>query len=157
MSNTISPELLAQMYGQESGDPFLMLVTLSHADFISTQRLCNNNVDIISRGNTYTAFPMKISLPMDDGETAREVKIDFDNVGRELIDEIRSITTPINVVIEMVLASNPSQVQISLEELQIKNISYNKSKISARLFMDSFLNTAMTSEQYTPQNFPGIF
>lgn len=157
MSNPISSELLAQLYSQESSDPFLMLVELSHPAFLTTQRLVNNNVDIVSRGNTYVAFPMKIRLPSDDGETSREVAIDFDNVGRDLIDEIRSITTPIQVKIEMILASNPDQVQISLEELKVRNISYDKSKISAKLSLDNFLNIAMTGEKYTPQNYPGLF
>lgn len=134
-----------------------MLVELSHPAFLTTQRLVNNNVDIVSRGNTYVAFPMKIRLPSDDGETSREVAIDFDNVGRDLIDEIRSITTPIQVKIEMILASNPDQVQISLEELKVRNISYDKSKISAKLSLDNFLNIAMTGEKYTPQNYPGLF
>lgn len=157
MANALTPELLAQLYGQESDDPFLMLVTLSHPEFQSTQRLVNNISDIVSRGETFIAFPMQIRLPGDDGETQREVAISFDNVGRDLIDEIRSITSPIEVKIEMVLASNPDQVQIELGELKIKNITYDKSKISARLFVDDFLNTAMTSERYTPQNFPGLF
>jgi hypothetical protein len=157
VSNAISNELLAQLYANESSDPFLMLVTLSHPDFVSTQRLVNNTVDIVSNGETFTAFPMKIGLPVDDGETAREVQITFDNVGRDLIDEIRSITSPIDVTLEMVLASNPDQVQITLGELKIRSIGYNKSTITARLFMDDFLNTAMTSEKYDPQTFPGIF
>jgi hypothetical protein len=157
ISNTLSPELLAQLYGQESNDPFLLLVTLSHVDFISTQRLVNNSEDIISNGNTYTAFPMRITLPVDDGEASKEVGIIFDNVGRDLIDEIRSITSPISVKIEMVLASIPNQVQITLDGLRIVNITYNRSTISAKLIMDDFLNTSMTSEQYTPSLYPGIF
>jgi hypothetical protein len=157
MSNALSPELLAQLYGQESSDPFLMLVTLTHVDFVATQRLVNNASNITSNGFGFTAFPMEITLPADDGETAREVSISFDNVGRDLIDEIRSITTPIGIKIEMVLASDPDQVQITLDDLKIGTISYNASKISARIFMDDFMNTAMTEEKYTPTLYPGLF
>jgi hypothetical protein len=155
--NVVTPELLAQFYKQDSEDPFLMLVTLTHSSFTSPQYLVNNRVDITSRSNLYIAFPMKITLPADDGTTTRQAKITFDNVGLDLIGKLRSITTPISVKIEMVLASNPNQVQIELTDLHIRNISYNKSTISATLSMDDFLNIGMTSEQYTPQNFPGIF
>lgn len=156
MSNDISAQLLAELYKQESGDPLLMLVTLSDPSF-DTIYLVSNTVNITSRGQEYTAFPMQIRLPADDGETNREVNIEFDNVSLELIDELRSITSPIDVAIEIVLASNPDEVQLSYEELKIRNINYNKQRISAKLYMDSFLSVELTSEEYTPTNFPGLF
>lgn len=156
MSNELSPQLLAQIFAQESNDPYLVLFTLTHASF-STIRLVNNSTNITSRGNVFQAFPVRVNLPVDDGQTAREVTIDFDNVSLELIDAIRTVTTQIDVKMEMILASMPDEVQMSLEELKITDISYNKLRISARLFMDSFLSTEMTSEKYNPSNFPGIF
>ncbi len=154
--NILSPEVLAQLFSQESNDPFLALVTLSHPSF-TTLRLVNNSQNIVSRGNTYLAFPLKFRLPVDDGESAREVQMEFDNVGLELIDEIRSVTTPIDVKIELILASLPNAVQTSLEELKISNISYNSKVITAKLYMDGFLNVEMTSEKYNPSTYPGLF
>ncbi len=156
MANQLSNQLLAQLFSQESSDPFLTLVTLSHDDF-ATIRLVNNTEDIVSRGDTFTAFPMRIGLPSDDGEKAREVTLDFDNVALDLIKEIRTVTTPISVKLEMVLASIPDDVQIAFEELKIQNLSYNKTRVSARLFLDSFLSTEMTSEKYQPIIYPGLF
>lgn len=156
MANNLTNQLLAQMFGQVSDDPFLMLVTLTHEDFDPIY-LVNNTVDIVSRGITYQAFPMNILLPRDDGETEREVAIEFDNVSLELVEEFRSITDPLDVKIEMLLASSPDVVQLSLEDLKLRSITYDKTKISAKLYMDSFLNTEMTSERYTPTNFPGLF
>ena len=156
MANTLSPELLAQLYYQESDDPFLLLVTLSHPSF-TTIRLVNNSENIVSNGLTFQAFPMRIILPVDDGETNREAQIEFDNVSLEILNEVRTVTTFIDVKIEMVLASNPDEVQISLEELKIQSVSYDKQKVSARLFLDSFLTTALPSERYGATNFKGIF
>lgn len=117
----------------------------------------NNTEDIVSRGNTFTAFPVSIILPVDDGESSREVSIEFDNVSRELINELRSVTDSIDVTLEMILASIPDEVQIELAELKIYTITYNKTKVSGRLIVDNFLNTEMTSERYTPTNYPGLF
>ena len=154
--NNLSNNLLAQLFGQSSSDPFLMLVTISHPTF-STIYLANNTVDIVSRGITFSAFPMQVTLPADDGETTREVRLELDNVSLALIEEFRKITTPPDVKVEMLLASDPNTVQLSIEELKLRNISYNKSRISARLFMDSLLNVEMTSEKYDPAIFPGLF
>lgn len=156
MSNQLSQELLSQLYAQESDTPFLTLVTLSHSSFTDI-RLVNNTEDITSNGLTYMAFPMKIVLSKDDGETAREVSIEFDNINRDLITAIRSVTTYISVKLVMVLSALPDQVQMSFEELKIQNISYNAAKVTAKLYMDNFLNTEMTSERYTPSLYPGIY
>lgn len=157
MSNQLSPALLAQLFAQESNDPFLMLITLSHSTFASDIYLVNNTENVISNGRTFQAFPVNIRLPVDDGETAREISIEFDNVSLELIDEVRTVTNPIDLKIEMVLASNPDSIEISLEDLKLRSLSYNKQRISAKIYMDTFLNVELTSERYTPKNFPGIF
>lgn len=157
MANTLSPELLAQLFAQESNDPFLTLVTLSHASFAGDIRLVNNTKNITSNGLVFQAFPMKIRFPMDDGETARDFTIEMDNVSLELIEEIRSVTTQIGVRIEMILASLPDAIQVSQDELLIASLSYNAQRITARIILDSFLNVEITSERYNPTNFPGLF
>lgn len=157
MSNSLSLELRRQIFAQNSDDPFLTLVTLSHESFEDDIRLVNNTVDVVSRGLVFLAFPMTVRFPVDDGETVRDFNIEFDNVSLELIEEIRSVTSQISVTIEMILASMPSTVQISQEDLLIKTMTYNAQKISASIILDSFLNVELTSERYNPQNFRGLF
>lgn len=156
MSNEISTELKAQIFAQESDDPFLTLVSLSHPDF-DTIRLVNNSKDIISQGQTFQAFPMKIRLPVDDGETSRDFSIEFDNVSLELIESLRRVTTAISVRIDLILASMPNVIQMSHEDLVLKTVSYDAKKVSAKIALDNFLTVAMTSERYNPTNFPGLF
>lgn len=157
MPNTITPELYAQIFSQESDDPFLTLITLSHSSFPQDVTLVNNKTNVTSRGTVFEAFPMKIRLPVDDGETMGDIAIEFDNVSLELINEIRSVTDFIQVKMELILASIPDEVQMVQEDLKIINVTYNRQNIRATLMMDNFLNTAMTSEKYTPTTFPGLF
>lgn len=157
MANQLSSELLAQLFAQNSDDPFLSLVTLDHETFDNPIRLVNNTTNFTSRGNVYQAFPMKLRFPVDDGETVRDFQIDFDNVSLELIEEIRSVTTSIGVTIELVLATLPDVVQMSQEDLLVSVITYNEKRITAKIVMDSFLNVQLTSESYTPTIYPGLF
>ncbi len=157
MSNNLSPALIAQLYGQISSDPLLILLTLTHDSFGSPIRLVRNTEDVVSRGETFMTFPFQIKLPADDGESNREVNIEFDNVSQELIDELRTVVDPISVLVELVLASDPDFVQTDVKDLKLRNIRYNAQTINATLFMDSFLNVPLTSEKYTPRTFPGIF
>lgn len=153
---SLTPQLYSQIFSQSSEDPFLPLITLSHPDFDDI-RLVNNNEAVTSNGLVYQAYPFKITLPPDDGESTREVSINFDNVGLDLIPLFRTVTDSIEVKIEFVLASLPDEVQISFQELKIQSVNYSNANISARLYLDSFLNTALSSEVYTPTAFPGLF
>lgn len=155
LSNELSNEVKAEMFAQESTDPFLTLVTLSNATF--TLRLVNNSRDILSNGSNFTALPMKIRLPMDDGESAREFVIEFDNISLELIESLRTVTDEISVTIQLVLASAPDTIQIEHSDLIMRTITYDARKISAKIILDNFLSAEITSERYTPTNFPGLF
>jgi hypothetical protein len=155
VSNDLSVELRRQLFKQESEDPFLTLVTLTNPFF--TARLVNNSKDISSRGQIYSCLPMKITLPVDDGQTARSFSIDIDNVSLSLITGLRTVVGNIGVTIEMVLASMPDVVQMSFDDLSVSGITYNATKISATIIMDNFLAVAMTSEVYSPSGYPGLF
>ena len=157
MSNSISAELMAQLMAESSNDPFLTLLTLTHESFSEDILLVNNSVAITSQSRVFQPFPVKIKLPNDDDETRKEFTIQFDNVSLELIDEIRSVTTPINCKLEMVLASIPNDIQMTQENLTIQSITYNSRFITAKLVLDNFLSTEISSEKYRPTNFPGLF
>ncbi len=155
MSNELSNDLKKQLFAQESNVPFLTLVTLTHPAF--TARLVNNTKDIISRGNVFYAVPIKVNFPVEDGETAREFSLVIDNVSLEIITQMRSVTGNIGVKFELILTSTPDVVQMSYEDLLIKSINYNAKTIAAKISMDSFLVTEMTSEKYTPSLYKGLF
>lgn len=100
---------------------------------------------------------MRIKLSDDDGEREKEVSISFSNVSLELIGELRKITTPADITIEMILASDMDTVQIEYGELKMRNVQYNSQTVEAKLYMDSFMMVSVPHEKYTPTNFPGIF
>lgn len=153
---SLTNKLLAEMYGQDSDDPFLFLMAWRHSSF-STIYLVNNTKDVTSRGNVYLAFPMKITPPVDDGRSSNQLQLRVDNVSLELIEELRSVVNRIDVTIELILASDPDVVEIEYGELKLSNISYNAQAITGTLILDDFLNTALTSEKYGPANYPGLF
>jgi hypothetical protein len=157
VSNELSNALKAQLFANESYDPFLQLITLSHDSFTSPIYLVDNSEEIVSNGNTFLPFPMQIILPQDDSDSDKQVKISFDNVSRFLIEELRSISTPINLKLEMVLASNPDIIEVKLEELQLRNIQVTLKSVEGTLVLDDFLRTELSSEKYGPSNFPGLF
>jgi len=157
MPTQIPLSLLQQLMRQETSDVVLTLLTLDHPAWEAPIRLVNNSSDIVSRGNVYTAFPFSIVLPPDDGETTREANITMDNTSLEIIGFLRSVIDEIPATIEVILARLPNEVQMDIPDLVVRSINYNKNRITAVLSLDSFLNTELTSEKYTPAKFPGLF
>jgi len=156
MPRTLTQNTLTQFFLQESSDPFLLLITLSHPQF-PTIRLVNNNEDVISRGNTFTALAMRITLQTNDGESIPQISIVLDNVPIELMDELRSTTTPANVLVEAILKSLPDVVEISIGDLLLSKINYSNRQITATLVLNDLFNQRIPGELYSPQFYPGMF
>ena len=157
MPNNFTSAFKKQVFDPTMTDPFLFLVKLSHASWASDVRLVNNNESITSNGDLYDAAPMLVKLPQEDGQSVPIVQLEIDNISLELIEEIRSITSPITAAIYGVLGSDPDNVEMSLEELLITSISYNAAKITATLVLDDFLNQGIPGEKYDPSTYPSLF
>ena len=153
-----------EFYDPQSGNqiaqggrgPFVCLLTLKHKSFANIY-LVNNTENITSRGQVFTAAAIRIVLPPDDGKREPICTIDIDNVTRDLIDEFRSITDPITVIMEMIFTEYPDDVEYALKDLSIVGITYDRQVISAKLMYNDFLNQAFPSWTYNPTEFAGIF
>lgn len=155
MSRTISTTLFNQITNQINDDPLLLIIRVFDAP--NTVYLVNNTEDITSNGQVYQSFPVKVTLADDDGDSQAQVQVEFDNVSLELLEEIRTITTPIPCEIDLILASAPDSVEIALRDLLIRDVTYDASTIKGTLTADDFLNSRFPADTYTPTDYPGIF
>lgn len=155
MSN-LSNTAIEQIYRSESTDPALLLLTLMFPNN-NTFYYVNNTEDITSNGQVFTAFPFNFTLPSDDPETQPNLSIILDNVGLELIDDFSSNTDSINAKVELVFASNPDFVEVTIENLIVKTIGYNKYQITINLGYEDIFNTSIPSNTYNAKDFPGLF
>lgn len=152
-----SQKLVQAVMQPNTGEVFLLLVTFGHSSFTNPIRLVNNTESITSRGNLYTAFPIEIVLPPDDGDTLPTVQITCQNVSLELIDEVRSVQGPMSVTIEMIMASSPDFVEASIGDLRVAQAQYDKNTMQLTATVDDLLNASFPKEKYQPGNFPGLF
>lgn len=157
MSRDLSNNLKQELFAQESGDPFLLLIEVSHPTDFATMYFAQNTEDVVSNGNTYKAFPVEIKLPDDTEESVPTIEMTFDNVSLELIDEFRQATSDVTFKLKGVLASLPDVVEIEYNELKLTNISYNATTLNATLAIDDLLSEGLTSEKYEPTFYAGIF
>lgn len=156
MARTLSSAAVASIHAQETGEVWLVLLTITHADLATPIRVVNNNEDITSRGNIYQAFPFEVAFPNQDPESPPKAQLRFDNVERTAVNTIRSISSPPSVTLEVVLASSPNTVEVSFPNLTLRNVRYDALIIEGDLLFEQLYSEPITY-QMTPNRFPGLF
>lgn len=143
-------------FAESTDEAVLVLLTLSHASF-PTVRLVNNPEAVTSRGNVFSPFPFLVTPHREDGDSFSGATLQIDNVSRELIAEIRGLTSPADVVMELVIASEPDTVQRGPWRFVISRVSYDALVISAELGVELVLDEPYPGDRYDPAHFPGLY
>lgn len=156
MPRTLTAAAIASGNAQQTGEVWLILVTISHASLASPIRVVNNNEDVTSRGLLYLAFPFQIILPGEDPDSITKAVLRFDNADRTAIAAVRGLDTAPTVALEVILASAPDVVEISFPGLTLRNATYDAFVIEGELYFESLVSEPVTYTM-TPSRFPGLF
>ncbi|HET6805329.1 MAG TPA: DUF1833 family protein [Frateuria sp.] len=155
--NPVSIDAMRAMFAQETGEVFLVCLTITHPD-IPTQRLVNNSEPVVRSAGTYNPCPMQLRLPDQREDQLPQVDIVVDNVDREVLRLLRTISGVPQVTMEVILASSPDTVEAGPFNFSLKNATYDVLVINATLgFEDDILNQQVPAMCYTPTNSPGLF
>ncbi len=160
MSRTTSPVFKAAAHAQETGEALLAMITITHASIIGGPlRFVQDLQPMTSRGNVYTAFPFEIRLPADTDEGVAKVLLTIDNVDRSIAAAIRGMSPkiPPTVTVDLVVASQPDIVEISIQDLTLRNVSGDALSIEGELRMDEEDLTPFPEGSFTPRDFSGMF
>lgn len=151
-----SPEFTRTTRARETGDVLLELVTLEHADFASTIRRVDNTADFESRGYTWRGRPMSVSLPRDAGGSAQLGRIVFDDTDLEVVEALRSISTPPGVLVEVVRAENPALVQVGYSHLEVTAMRADDGQVSVTLGLPDYRDEPFPAHNFGPEYFSDL-
>ena len=157
MSRNTSLTFRQAVYGEETGEAFIILLTLSNPGLSQPIRVSNDSVDTVSNGNTYVAFPFQIELPDDTDEGPPTARLTIDNVSREIVQAVRTVSSAVDVEISIVLSSDPDTVEASFPDFQLRDVSYNVLTVEGRLNIESFAQEPYPAGRFDPARFPGLF
>lgn len=153
---TVSSNARAALYAAQTSEVLLQLLTIDHADLGAPLRLVNNTEAIVSDGETFQPFPFSLVLPAESDSELPTVELVVDNVSRELLEEVRAISTPFTLTIEIVLASSPDTVEASYN-LESRSATYDAMSIRFQLGAEAFMAEPFPTDIYTPTTNPGLF
>jgi hypothetical protein len=154
---SLSSAAKAALTFQETGEIYLMLLTIQHPALIPSLYFANNNADITSRGNTYLAWPFQVALPEEREDTVPTIQIVIDNIDRRIMAGIRSLPTAPTVLLEVVLASSPDTVEAGPFNFTLRGVDYDALTITGTLSPEDILNEPFPQYTYSPASFPGLF
>lgn len=141
-----------------SDEVWLLLMEINHESLSTPKYFVNNTEDIISDGVTYQAFPFKVVFGQDTGDKLPSVRLTFDNITRELINLIGSITDSPNITIKLILASSPDITEVEISELKLRNVDFDQYTLSGTLYSDDILNQRYPKDLITPASgYIGLF
>lgn len=158
MSRNLSATMLEAIFAERSDQVALFLLELYHKDMgpPDTMRLVANNEDVVSNGNTYSAFGCELALPPDFEDRLPQVQITMVNVDRSIVTELRGLSGPIDATWYLVLASDPDTYEAGPYKMKLRNVEHDELIISGILTGDDFWNEPWPKDDLTPENAPGL-
>ncbi len=155
----MSAHAMAASFAAQTGEVFLVLLTITHPNLDEPIYLVNDQQNLVSRSHTFIAWPFDIDLPDAGNDSMPACQITFDNVDLTITSTIRSLQSPPSVTVEVVLASSPDTVEASFEGLTLQNVQYDASQIQAQLAYENVLAEPFPGDNFVPTNpgFPGLF
>lgn len=146
------------MTASETDKLVLALLTIQHPN-ITTRRYVNDTADIVSNGDTYSAFPFSVVLPSDTESEASSIEVVLSNVTLEATEDARLIAgSGIRATADLVLVDydNPDTELLSFKGYEIPSMPYDKATATFRMVVETFLYTPFPDATYTPGTTPGI-
>lgn len=157
MSRAVSLSARAALYAQQTSVVPLMLLTIDHDDLPAPVRLVSDLQNVVSRGNTYLAYPFEPMLPPAvQGELPR-LDMVFHDVQQELIIIARSITTPASVEIEVVMSTALNTVEAGPWSFEVTSIQYSATELRLGLTVESLVTEPYPYRLFNPVDFPLLF
>jgi len=157
MSRSISIVARRAINAQETGEVFLEILSLEHPEFDSPVCVVNNTEPITSNGITYNPFPFQIDLPREEEGQISKATLKIDAIDRSLIEKIRTIDTPMDATLSVLLASQPDTIEAGPFNFKVKNVTYNATVISGDLIYEDVLKLRYPKNVFDPYDFPGLF
>lgn len=147
----------ASLYAAQTDEIWLQLLTIEHADLATPIRLVNNTEDIVSDGQTFTAWSFPAILPAQNDGELPTVELALDNVTREFTATVRSLSTPFTITKEIIRASDPDTIEAGPYVYESRTARITDRTLRIEVGTESIMNEPFPEATYTPTTNPALF
>lgn len=152
---------VAKFFRLDIDEAVLVLLTITHPS-IEPIRVVNNapaedgSNDIVSRGETFIAFPFTPELPADD-EDQPTARLRIANVDRRISESLMALTSPPELAFEIIRSSTPDTVLRRFARFELRNVTWDALEVSGELMQASFAAEPWPNIRVVPSLFPAMF
>lgn len=166
MSRNVSQTFREAAYAQETGEVWICLLTITDANLVEPIRLASDPFEllpianvpgVVSRGQEFIFLPFNIELPTQDDSGISRARLSIENVDRRIVGAVRSATSELEILTEIVLATDVDSPEISVPNFRLSNVTYDALSIEGDLSLEYFLLEPFPARRLTPSDFPGLF
>jgi hypothetical protein len=157
MPRALSLAAVRSLTAAETDEIWVLLLTIEAPGLDPAIRVVNDRLPLTSRGHTFVAFPFEVDLPGDDAESVQRVTLKIDNVDRQIVLALRSLTEPPSVTLEVVRRGAPDLVEAGPFSLTLADARYDALVVEGDLVFEDVLNAAFPGDTYSPADYPGLF
>ncbi len=158
MSRTVSEAAVRAMYSQQTDEVFLCKLEITHPDWDQPYRFINDRVaHTDGASEDWIGFPFELRLPDDRDDEIPLAQLSIDNVDRQIVSAVRSITTPATIRLWIVLASDIDDVIAGPYTFSFNAASWDAFKVSGNLEIEPILNMRWPQHDFTSITTPGLF
>lgn len=157
---TLTASGIAAANASASSQPWLLLMEISHED-MTTLRFVADTEDVISDGQSYTAMELESNMPDEKADELPQVRARISNIDQTLIAELREITPQTKaraeVLVKVVLASDPDNVQVGPFNFELITFSADAGSIEMTLGFENLLRAKYPGHTFNPAQWPNLF
>jgi hypothetical protein len=157
MSRSLSTLARQSLYGAETGEVWLLLLTIDHDDLAAPIRVVNNMENVTSNGEVYTAFPFTLTLPGEQEDQPPRLRLAIDNVDRTIVASVRGLSSAPTVQLDVCLASQPDTIEASFPGFTLRQAGYDHLVVEGDLTLEELVTEPFPEGSFTPQFFPGLY
>lgn len=154
------------MFAENTGEVAVVLATITHPDLVAPVRLSSDPTErlsddplvygTVSNGETFEFVMMSAVLPDQQRGQSPRAAIVLENVDRDSVALLRSITTPMRVKFDLVLASAPDAIEESYTDLRAAKAGYDADRITLDISREPFTAEPWPAGKMTQGRLPGM-
>lgn len=136
----------------------LELLEVTNPSFSEPMRIANDVVDVISQGISYIGIPFRFTLPEDISGTHPQLRLQLDNVGRGITDELESLQPGSVTMARLIVVDRETpDVHAHVYHLPLSSVQCTPTTATATASADFWMRQMACKVVMDPHHLPGIF
>lgn len=111
----------------------------------------------MTEGTVFQQVPFEFILPDGNRDRAPRARLAVDNVHRDIVDSLRAIDTPPDLLFELVRGSAPDTLEHAWKGFRLTQASYDVLRVEGEITVEDFSREPWPWQRYTPDGFPALF